>query len=211
LEFGGWWYEDTSLFYKSDRHQGFLDELDSEIAHSREVFIQHYNAHYGDPVRPPAWIAFEVASLGQLSKLYRNLRPSQAKKKIAAYFGLGVPVLESWLECLSYIRNTCAHHCRFWNKTLVKIPKRPDVPAFPIPDNAGLGLSGARAYTAFVIIHYCLRRIGTLGSFAQRIDALLAEYPEIDRVAMGTPEGWISNPFWHAPDAFPQIEISGVC
>jgi len=199
MEHGGWWFEDKALFYSKEAHVGFLEELDSEIYHSREVFIQHYKEQYGDPKRPPAWIAFEVASLGQLSKLFRNLRPLPAKKKIAAYFGLGMPVLESWLECLAFVRNTCAHHARLWNKTLVKVPKKPELPAFPIPYNARFGENGARVFTSFVAIQYCLKRIGTLSSFGQRIEVLLAEYPGIDRIAMGIPAEWESNPFWREP------------
>jgi len=197
---GGWWFEDTTLFYSQDAHIGFLAELDAELSNSKEVFIRHYQEQYGDPPRPPAWISFEVASLGQLSRLFGNIRPIEPKKLIASYFGLGVPVLESWLECISFVRNTCAHHARLWNRTLVKIPKKPELPAFPIPYESGFGRSSARVFTSLVIINYCLKRIGTLGTFANRINDLLSEYPSVDRAAMGIPDGWISNPFWHTSD-----------
>jgi abortive infection bacteriophage resistance protein len=196
LDHGGWWFEDPTLFYNSSALNGFLEELDFEVEHSKEIFIRHYRETYGDPLRPPAWIAFEVASLGQLSKVFTNLRPSPAKKRIAAYFGLGIPILESWLECLTFVRNTCAHHARLWNRSLVKTPKRPELPAFPIPIDKAFGPGPARFYTLLVVIHYCLRRIGTLGSFPKRVAALLSEYPAIDSTAMGIPDTWLENPFW---------------
>jgi abortive infection bacteriophage resistance protein len=136
LAHGGWWFENEALFYNPESRAHFLEELDREVNRSKEIFIRHYHERYGNPPRPPAWISFEVVSLGQLSKLFRNLRPSDAKKQVAAYFGVGAPVLESWLECLTNIRNTCAHHARLWNKTLVTRPKMPKLPAFPIPSRA---------------------------------------------------------------------------
>lgn len=62
MTFGGWWFEIPDLFYDKSALSGFLQELDREVLHSREAFIRHYHEHYGDPVRPPAWISLEVAS-----------------------------------------------------------------------------------------------------------------------------------------------------
>lgn len=199
LEQGGWWYEDATLFYNPHSHTHFLEELDRTVSHSKEAFILHYSSRYREPARPPAWIALEVASLGQLSKLFRNLRPSDAKTQIAAFFGVGIPVLESWMECLTNIRNTCAHHARLWNKTLVLKPMMPRRTLVPISVPIINLDSTDRIYSALIVMQYCLRKIDTLASFPKRLAGLLHEYPQVNCKAMGMPADWYRNPLWMPP------------
>ena len=77
-------------------------------------------------------MTFEVFSMGLLSKIFRNLENSTAKKGIAKHFNLPNPyILESWMHSMTYVRNLCAHHSRLWNRTLtlkpqlLKKPKNP--------------------------------------------------------------------------------------
>jgi len=196
LALGGWWYEDAMLFYSPGAQAHFLEEMDRTVGHSKEAFILHYNSRYSEPARPPAWIALEVASLGQLSKLFRNLRPSGAKTKIASFFGVGIPVLESWMECLTNIRNTCAHHARLWNKTLVIKPMKPNRTPARIPAPIRNLDSTESIYSALIVMQYCLRKIDTLGSFPKRLTDLLHEYPKVNCIEMGMPADWNSHPFW---------------
>ena len=196
MDHGGWWFEERGLFRQGTSLQEFLDELDKQVQRSKEVFTRHYLETYGDPPRPPAWIAFEVASLGQLSRLYTNLRPNPAKKRIAAYFGVGIPVLESWMGCLTFIRNTCAHHARIWNKTLVTRPMMPTLPLYPIPILDPALRSGERLFAGMILVQYCLKRIGTLSSFPRRILELIQAYPRIELAKMGFPQDWHKNQYW---------------
>jgi abortive infection bacteriophage resistance protein len=123
--FGSNWYEDASLFKSASAQSDFVDILNKEFGKTTEVFIRHYNTHYNNPPLPPSWMALEIISLGQISRLFKNLRSNTAKKAVADNFGIQEIVLESWLESLSYVRNICAHHARLWNK---KIPKSPMLP-----------------------------------------------------------------------------------
>jgi abortive infection bacteriophage resistance protein len=196
MTFGGWWFEVQEHFYDKSALAGFLQELDREVQHSREAFIRHYHEHYGEPVRPPAWISMEVASLGQLSKLFRNMRPNDAKKRIAAGFGVGIRVLESWLECLTYVRNTCAHHARLWNKNLTKRPMKPAVPLHAWPAWLDPDPDQNRVYPILAILWYCLKRLDTYRDFPLRIQRLLDASPLVDPASMGMPRDWASDSFW---------------
>jgi len=57
----------------------------------------------------------EVATLGDLSKLYRNIdHQLPAKSRIANEFGLNIHSdLASWLEAIAYLRNIVAHHSAY--------------------------------------------------------------------------------------------------
>ena len=64
--------------------------------------------------------------MGMLSRFYSDLE-SQDKKEIAAEsFGTAPVYLQSWLRCLTDLRNRCAHYSRlyFWNfPAIPRIPK----------------------------------------------------------------------------------------
>ena len=100
---------------------------------SGEVFAEEYKRKYGIWERgccvalaeqPDAWIVFEVATFGKLSKMYKNLRHQLSEEsRIANDFGLNRHnELSSWLEAISYLRNIVAHHSRVWSRNMVKRP-----------------------------------------------------------------------------------------
>lgn len=76
-------------------------------------------------------MVFEIFTFGQIASLFENLKDTEEKKLIAAEYGTVVPILESWLKSINYIRNCCAHHSRLWNR---KIPLKPLIPERKIKD-----------------------------------------------------------------------------
>lgn len=126
LAYDAWWFENPSLYTSNYNYSKDLAKLDEELDRSSEVFINHYKTKYSNPQRPPAWISLEVTSIGLLSKIYRDLKMDDTKKRIAKYFGVGHPkILESWMQSISYVRNVCAHHSRLFNRVLTLKPTYP--------------------------------------------------------------------------------------
>ena len=70
---------------------------------------------YSNPY-PPAWILVEILPLGVVTRMFENLADNTLRKKIAARFGLTVPVFTSWITVVTLTRNACCHHARVWNK-----------------------------------------------------------------------------------------------
>ena len=198
IQFGANWYEDAHLFKSSNHQIDFADILNKEFAKTSEVFIRHYNNNYDNPALPPSWMALEIISLGQISRLYKNLRSNAAKKAVADNFGVQEPVLESWLESLSYVRNICAHHARLWNK------KMPKAPLLPIVRNVrGLWITqlpnpskNNRVFLSLVIIRYLLHFIHPNTSFSQKLKDLFNQYPDVNDKSLGFPINWTIDPFW---------------
>ena len=155
-----------------------------------------YKSKYFSPENPPAWMTIEIASFGQLSMLFKNLRTCDARKATAKHFGVSEIVLESWLETLSFVRNTCAHHSRLWNR---KLPKRPIIPDRAadkwleiLPETDKLN----RIYIVLSIIRYMIKRINPGTTFPSRLKQLLSDYPEIPLHYMGFPNEWEGDKFW---------------
>ena len=123
LAHGPYWFEDRSNFRDADYWRQHLESIDAEVGRAKEVFKDHFFGKYDEHERMPIWMTSEVLSLGLLSKIYRNLSLSPEKRAVARHFGIShPPVLESWLQSMSYIRNVCAHHSRLWNRILTIRP-----------------------------------------------------------------------------------------
>ncbi|MEJ7626417.1 MAG: Abi family protein [Ferruginibacter sp.] len=79
--FGGLWYLDPTLFVSQNFtlngitktiHLHTLDELKREFNRSQETFIKYHKNRYPNQ-DADAWKILEVASMGTLSKLYKNI------------------------------------------------------------------------------------------------------------------------------------------
>jgi len=120
--YGGLWYLDQTLFNDTEWYNQHLIELQNEFARSGEIFVKDFkqknpttNADpkiWESPNHPDAWLILEVATFGNLSKMYKNLKHQLPQKSIIANeFGLNLHnELSSWLESIALLRNIVAHH-----------------------------------------------------------------------------------------------------
>jgi abortive infection bacteriophage resistance protein len=196
IRHGSHWHEDFNLFRDRNKYVRDMGKLIDEIGRSSEIFIKHYRNKYSDPENPPAWMSFEVISLGMLSKMFENLRKSPEKLAIVNGFGLtGLEVLESWMHTFAHIRNICAHHGRLWNRRLTTTPKYPAKPVYPfIPD--GKELHANKLYLSLACMSYLLNIISPGHTFNSRLKELIKSYPFINQKEMGFPLHWEKDPLW---------------
>lgn len=191
---GAFWFEDRNHFRDANRWREQLENLDVEVNRAKEVFKDHFFKKYDENERMPIWMTSEVLSLGLLSKIYRNLKMSDGKKRIARQFGIGNPVvLESWMQSITYVRNICAHHSRLWNRILTVRPAYLERPTnlwiAHEPDNE-------KAYYFTCCIFYMIRSINPNTRFAEHLRTLFDRYPDINLGSMGFPDQWNRDPFW---------------
>lgn len=119
-DYGALGYKDSSNFNKKDYHASFLTKLDKDIDKSKkELFVIHHKSKYNGLF--PLWVAIEVTSFGDLSRLYRNLLRS-TKIKVIQHLNIPPETVASWLHTLSYVRNICAHYGRLYGKDLIIKP-----------------------------------------------------------------------------------------
>ena len=173
-----------------------LKNFDDELNRTSEIFIDHYKNKYGNPQRPPAWMMLEIVSIGTLSKLYRNLKMSDAKKKVANHFYSKHPfVLESWIQSLSFIRNICAHHQRLWNR---KITIKPTIPKFFNEENLlkHTEFNIDKIFSALCIIIHLLKIISPTDKLRYKFKELLQKYPVVKVSNMGFPYDWEEFNIW---------------
>lgn len=58
---------------------------------------------------PSAWIATEILIFGSLVHLI-NLMSKRNQKELAQFYNCTIKELLSWLKCLNFARNICAHN-----------------------------------------------------------------------------------------------------
>lgn len=113
-------YKDPDNFRDPNIHKVFLENLNERIDRSgSELFIKHHKNNYNGEF--PFWVAIEVLSFGDLSRLFKNLLKRNQKEVIKDFnvYFLAVP---QWLHSLSYLRNVCAHYGRLYGKDLMIKP-----------------------------------------------------------------------------------------
>lgn len=186
------WITDSCNFIDQSKFKRTMLLIDKELKHTREDFIIHFREKYCNPY-PPAWILAEILPLGVMTNIYSNLKNRKIKKIISQSFGLQVIPFESWLTIITVTRNSCCHHSRVWNRVYsirATMPNKMSRPWISIPTDQ------LRIYFTLCIIKYFLGIISPNNDMLDKLQALFVRFPEIDKKALGFPNGWETEPLW---------------
>ena len=173
---------------RAQLHSKVRDAFQRACDHG-DPYFRHFSTKYGDlHEHPPIWAAVELLEFGPLIGLYKSL-PVALRREVSGSMGLPRAILASWLESLRATRNICAHHGRLWNRVLGLRPKEPPADRFAewhLPEMVDM----SRVYGTLRICDHIIRHAAQGSSWRRRLDDLLAEFPEVDRRAMGFPAGY---------------------
>ena len=208
ISYGGLWYLNPALFEATTItlndgtvktiHQNTLDELQKEFNRSQEIFIKDHRNRYPNQ-NADAWKTLEVASMGTLSKLYKNLKHQLPEKAaIANEMGLNLhSELSSWLEAIAYVRNIIAHHSRLWSRNMVKRPidqlKNPISQWFVNP------ITDVQIKKPFLIISsmlYLCNMVTPGHQIKSKILDLFKTNPNVPIYKLGFLNNWQNEPLW---------------
>jgi abortive infection bacteriophage resistance protein len=206
IEYGSLWYLNNGLFEKtplpSDTkttiHQNTISELKNEFKRSQEVFIKDHRKRYPDQ-DADSWKILEIASMGTLSKLYKNLKHQLPEKAIIAKeMGLNLhSELSSWLESITYVRNIIAHHSRLWSRNMVKIPV--ETLNNPKSDWLNSSLLPVQCKKPFLIITsmiYLCNQVTPNHHIKTKILDLFDSNPNLPIYKIGFLNNWQNQPIW---------------
>jgi len=197
-KYGGFGYLEAKNLPKlcPQQYTDFLQRIKDETSRSKEDFVVHFHNKYGDTHEfLPLWMAVEIMSYGSVLTLFHGMADSELKQ-VAAEFGLRLPLLDSWITTLNYIRNICAHHGRLWNRELGVKPKIPFANTYPewhIP----VPTPAHRIFSILTILRYFLTFVAPQSRWPNRLVKLLSEYPEIPLDFMGFPPDWKNHAVWN--------------
>lgn len=169
-------------FENKEFHSSFVNELEKEVRRSQEIFIKHHFDKYGGLI--PVWVAVEVLSFGALSKLFSNMKNVDKNHIAKTNYQAPSVYLGSWLKCLSYIRNICAHYGRIYNRPLTSKPRLSD-------SSKKLGIQQNKIFANIYVLKHLIPDRDKWSNFVIRLEALISAYEgvvELERI--GFPEDW---------------------
>jgi abortive infection bacteriophage resistance protein len=169
--------------------------LQKETARSKEDFKKHFVKKYGDNHRNlPLWMLTEIMTMGSLLTFSRGVE-RDILQRVAGEYGLVDEVALSWLRSLNAARNICAHHCRFWNRTLGYVPKLPNPKKYPEWHGASK-IRTDRPGIIFFMCRHLLCLISSTSQWRNRVEKLFEENSNIPLAQMGLPADWKLHPLW---------------
>lgn len=138
-------------------------------------------------------MAFEVASLGRLSRLLDALSRRE-QKAVAERFDLPAPILVSWLHAMCVVRNIAAHHGRLWNRVFGVKPMRPRHGGW---QSTGMTFPNDRTYFMLLVLKTLLRHtVRNVSDWTARLIDHLQSMASHDRFrqGFGAPVNWADHP-----------------
>ncbi len=176
-------YLDPANFTNKDYHSKFIEDINIEIKrNAKSPFVKNFRGNY-ESGNLPLYALLEIVSFGSLSKLYKNMK-NDDKKNIALTFNVPYTYLESWMECISYLRNICAHYGRIYNARLVKTPQL-------YKEHTKLGVKNNKIFGILVCMKELLSNDNKKWKqFVGEIVMLTEKYEEVELNTMGFPGNW---------------------
>ena len=206
ITYGSLWYLDNKLFEKTQLpadpnktiHQNTIAELKKEFNRSQEIFIKDQKRRYPNQ-DSDSWKILEVASMGTLSKLYKNLKHQLPEKAtIAKEMGLNIHnELSSWLEAITYVRNIIAHHSRLWNRNMVKTPiEILNNPKSDWLNSPLLPVQSKKPFLIITVMIYLCNEVALTHHIKIKILDLFASNPNLPIYKLGFINNWENQPIW---------------
>ncbi len=196
LAFGPFGYlQGEGALFRDDakRRDKLLAALERALKQShQETFIEHFQERYAGEHRfPPLWMLVEILSFGDVVTIYRGA-PPPIRRRVADFFGLADPVLDSWLLTVNVVRNIAAHHARLWNRELRVRPKVPRQEAWHRP----IAVPNERIFIVLTLLADTLRQIAPGSRWSWRVRDLVAASPGVPAAQMGFPDDWTRCAVW---------------
>ncbi len=182
LKYGALGYLNGSSFDARHNHKAFLKKIDRMIENNTgEQLVTHHMKKYGGAF--PLWVIMELFSFGNLNAFYSDMKTEDKRAVAENAFDLPYRCVENWLQCLSELRNHCAHYNRLYANTLSAVPKQ-------IP-NSERRLSNTLFDYILILKQLYPRNEIWNTAFAGKLALLMAEYNEVvDLNCIGFPSDW---------------------
>jgi len=203
--YGGLWYLNDSIVEKQNIQEHLISGLKNDFCRSNEIFAKNFRAKHNIKKNncnsnedPDAWIIFEVATFGTLSKIFKNLKHQLPEKsKITNEMGLNFQNdLSSWLEAITYLRNIIAHHSRIWSRSMTKRPTIIKKPKMQWLQNEITELQIKKPYYIISTMLYLCNSIDPHNNIKQKILDLFQKNPNIPIYKIGFFNNWDQEPMW---------------
>ncbi|MBS6863146.1 MAG: Abi family protein [Veillonella sp.] len=193
-------HEQKSLFQKDFHDDYTYKKLVSSYNKSTELYSCHYKKKYPELKTPPIWVCALLLTLGEMLNWLKSLNKPLERNNILRPYGFDESVLISFLTHLTWVRNTCAHNGRLWNRKTNKLFTAPtadseikDLLIFNTTVNNRLD---SKIYNTLLMLHVMLHSIDKKFLFLSEVKDLIKQNTYINPTHMGFPENWEELKLW---------------
>lgn len=181
------------------RHDRWVEDHREDIEANRHDDYLRHNLHKYDEL--PIWIAVETMSFGRLVTLFQLLDPADQTQIARSLSVRGKGLLTTWLKALNYLRNTCAHHARVWNRSLTYTLKKMTDSQVREPLHHLCGVAPTKKiYSALAVAAYLVTEIDPDSGWSTKARQHLLNFPDVPHLAptvqMGLPPDWQEQSLW---------------
>lgn len=195
MRYGSHWYlnKDNKVFKDTFNHQILIKNIELHTGKTSRAYrnssCRHYYEMYNEPATPPAWMVIEVLSIGTWSKVFEHLKEAKSRRRISKFFSFNTNDFGGWLHVLTFIRNTCAHHNRFWNHIYPPTARN-------IAKYTYTGIPLDTPYANVAMIQAFLSTFTHSRDWIKNLRTVLAGCPVDIHQHMKFPENWTEIEFW---------------
>ena len=127
-KYGALGHLDSHNFNERNKHKDFHEKFTIELDHlinknQSLLFVQHYKEKYENNF--PLWVAIELFTFGMLSTFYKKMKIEDQKAIARNDFSTSHTNLSNWLQCMTIMRNSCAHYSRLYFRAFPVFPATP--------------------------------------------------------------------------------------
>ncbi|GKZ04268.1 CAAX amino protease [Paraclostridium bifermentans] len=186
-KFGEYGHLDSDNFYNEEYHKEFLEILDKKVdQHKDKEYIKHHKNIYDGKI--PIWVAIEILSFTDLSKLYSNMKNKDRGNIITNNYSdadvtNNSDIIRFWIQSLSEVRNKCAHYERLFDSKLKKYIKLPEqYKEYPIKGNS--------IFASLIIFRLLINDNIVWDTFVEKFNDIVVKYDFRNFHNMGFVKGW---------------------
>jgi len=181
-KYGPLGYLDAASFKPYRYHARMLEHVERAIENnSTKAFVQHHLQRYESKF--PLWVIIELFTVGELSRFYADMHRADKKSFARSLYHTTDVNVSSWLQCMSNLRNDCAHYARLYDTKFGTVPARPEGFSYRLRD---------RVFDYILVLKFLYPDpIQWQNTFMTALSALIEEYRDtIDMRCIGFPHHW---------------------
>jgi len=175
---------ENNIFLNPDFHNNLLSKLSYKFDMSnidRPLIIVYHQNKYKDQL--PIYKFIELLTLGQLSKVFKNLKIEDRDLITKTYYKnryhkINSKHLTSWFLTITEVRNICAHHEKLYNRIFEISPlKHKDWK--DISNKTSKGKEIFTIYGIFLVFKYIIQDKELFNESVDKLDILFQKYSAI--------------------------------
>ncbi len=181
-KYGALGYLEESNFSDQHDHKQFLIHVQSNIQkNKKQKFVKHHIEKYDSQF--PVWVMLELSTLGELSFFYSDMHTQDKKELSKTIFNSHHQNIESWLQCITILRNYCAHYSRLYYTLFPAQPRTPKCYSYTLY---------RRLFDYILVLRFLYpNKQQWNSSFMSTLKALIDEYKtEIELSHIGFIDNW---------------------